>query len=182
MKKTIIYAIVAVIVIIIIIAGAAAYLSMNNGSGGTTPSPTPTTATVVGQKTLQFNVDQNTTGYGVVTYAYSFTNLTWNGNTANATGAVVRIDIPSTAGNYSYIIDAATYKAWNSTDSGAHWNVDDFATQWTSQSAIFQTYLDKLATWNGVASSIAYPTSTGTDTIYSICPGPSLPDSWFAAS
>jgi hypothetical protein len=181
MNKKTIYIIVAVLVIIIIVAGVAAFLLYGGGGGGTTPTPTPV-PTVVGTKTLQFNVDENTTGYGVVTYAYAFANLTWNGNTPNATSAVVRIDIPSTAGNYSYIIDAVTYKAWNSTNSGTTWTVDDFPSVWTSQSAIFETYLTKLVSWNGVDSSITYTTSTGTNTIYSISPNPTLPDSMFTAS
>ena len=177
-KKTI-YIIVAVLVVVIIVAGAGIWLMYNGGGGGTSPTPVPT---VVGAKTLQFNVDENTTGYGVVTYAYAFANLTWDGNTANATGTVVRIDIPSSAGNYSYIINAATYQAWNSTDSGATWTVDDFPSVWTSQSAIFETYLTHLASWNGVDSSITYTTSTSTITIYSIRPNPTLPDSMFTAS
>jgi hypothetical protein len=183
MKKSTTYIVVAVVIVIIIIAAAAAYVYMNPSGGGATPTPTATaTPTVVGQSTLQFNVDENTTGYGLVTYMYSFANLTWDGNTPNATLAQIRIDIPSTPENYSYIINAATYQAWSSTDSGATWTVDDFPSVWTSQSAIFDIYLTHLASWNGVDSSITYTTSTSTITIYSICPGPTLPDSLFTAS
>jgi hypothetical protein len=186
MKKSTTYIVVAVVIVIIIIAAAAAYVYMNPSEGGATPTPTATaTPTVVGQSTLQFNVNETSTNGAEVTYEYSFANLTWDGNTVNAANTVVRLDLPGgSAGNYSYILNAAEEKSWLSLDNGATWTVDDFQTDWTTWSPFFSDYISQLATnWNGSDLTYTYTASSGaTNLIYDICPGPTLPDSLFTAS
>ncbi len=109
MKKSTTYIVVAVVIVIIIIAAAAAYVYMNPSEGGATPTPTATaTPTVVGQSTLQFNVNETYKRSRSNHMNTHIANLTWDGNTVNAANTVVRLDLPGgSAGNYSYILNAA---------------------------------------------------------------------------
>jgi hypothetical protein len=144
------YIIVAVLVIIIVVAGAAAYYLMNNnGNGGTNATPTPTPVpTVVGASTLQFSVADSS---GVI-YNYAIKGIAWNASAPNTANAAIRIDIPGgSAGNYTYIINAATMSASSTLDNGVTWTADTFATDWTQWSPMFNGYLTDLVGYDGHA-------------------------------
>jgi hypothetical protein len=183
MNKKTIYIIVAVLVVVIVVAGAGIWL-MYGGGGGTSPTPTPTPVpTVVGATTLQFNVNETTSGQ-LVTFQYAFDNLTWDGTNINMTNAVVRLDIPGgSLGNYSYIFNVAELKSWSSTDNGVTWTQDDFASDWAGWSPLFSDYLTHLVNWNGSDLTYSYTATSGsTEVIYDIRPNPTLPASLFATS
>jgi hypothetical protein len=182
MNKKTIYIIVAVLVVVIIVIGTAIILMNIGGGGGGTPSPTPV-PTVVGATTLQFNVNETTSGQ-LVTYQYAFKDLSWNGTTHNTANAVVRLDIPGgSLGNYSYIFNAAELKSWSSVDNGVTWTQDDFAVDWPQWSPLFNDYVTHLVNWNGIDLTYSYTATSGASlVIYDISPNPTLPASLFATS
>lgn len=178
MNKQTTYIIVAVLVIVIIIAGAAAYLLMNNGgNGGTTATPTPTPAplSVVGATSLQFTVDETTSGGSPVTYNYATRNF-------NSSTAEIRVDIPAgEAGNFSYIVKLADSTSFISMDNGATWAASDFATD-AAYATLLNDYVTALYSWNGHDATYTYTAGQITNVISAIHVDPVLPDSLFATS
>jgi hypothetical protein len=180
MKKTSMYAIVAVIVIVIIIAGAAAFLLMgNNGGSNATPTPTPapTAAPSVANATsLQFTVDETTSGSAAVTYNYAVKNF-------NASNELIRVDIPGgSTGNYTYIIDLGAQTSKLSADNGATWTASDFATDAGTFGGNLNNYVTELANWNGHDATFTYTSGSVTNVISAIHVDPDLPASMFATS
>jgi uncharacterized protein YxeA len=175
MNKKTIYIIVAVLVIIII-AAAAAYMYTTPGGGGeATPTPTATPLTVVGATSLQFTVDETTSGGSPVTYDYAVRNF-------NASNEELRVDIPGgSAGNYSYIIKLVDSTSFLSIDNGVTWTASDFATD-----AAFATFLNDYVTalynWNGHDATYTYTSGDITNVISALHINPTLPDSMFATS
>lgn len=175
MNKNTMYIIVAVLIVIIIVGAAAAYVLMNPGNGGTpTPTATPTAPTVVGATTLQFVVTEDTNGQ-VVNYEFSAKNV-------NTTTVVIRANIPSDAGNYTYIINAGTEQSFISMDEGATWTASDFAADWTYVGTIFEGTVTQLVNWNGHDATYTYTTAASTNTVSHIVVNPTLADSLFATS
>jgi hypothetical protein len=178
MKKTTMYALVAIIVIVIIIAGAAAYILMGNNGGSTnaTPTPAPTAApTVVGASSLQFTVDETTSGGSPVTYNYAVKNF-------NASDEMLRVDIPAgSAGNYSYIIKLADSTSFLSIDNGVTWTASDFATDAAFATSL-NDYVTALIDWNGHDATYTYTAGDITNVISALHVNPDLPDSMFATS
>ena len=172
------YIIVAVLVIVIIVAGAAAYILMGNGGGGTsaTPTPAPTTApTVVGASSLQFIVQETTSGGSPVTYNFAVKNF-------NASNEMIRIDIPGgSAGNYSYIIKLADSTSFLSIDNGATWTASSFGTD-ASFATSLNNYVTELANWNGHDATFTYTAGQITNVISALHVNPDLSDSLFATS
>jgi hypothetical protein len=179
MNKKTMYLIVAVLVIVIIVAGAAAYILMNNGNGGTnaTPTPAPTTApTVVGASSLQFTVQETTSGTSPVTYDYAVKNF-------NASNQMLRVDIPGgAAGNYSYIIKLADSTSYLSVDNGVTWTSSDFATDATNFGTLLNNYVIELANWNGHDATYSYTAGQISNVISALHVNPPLEDSLFATS
>jgi hypothetical protein len=178
MNKKTMYAIVAVIVIVIIIAGAAAYILMGNGGGTTNATPTPaptTTPTVVGASSLQFTVDETTSGGSPVTYNYAVKNF-------NASNEMLRVDIPGgSAGNYSYIIKLADSTSYLSADNGVTWTASDFATDAAFATSL-NDYVTALVSWNGHDATYTYTAGSITNVISALHINPDLSDSMFATS
>jgi hypothetical protein len=179
MNKKNMYLILAVLVIVIIIAGAAAYVLMNNnGDGGTnaTPTPLPTTVpTVVGASSLQFTVQETTSGGSPVTYNYAVKNF-------NASNEMLRVDIPGgSAGNYSYIIKLADSTSFLSIDGGATWTASDFGTD-ASFATSLNNYVTELANWNGHDATYSYTAGQISNVISALHVNPPLEDSLFATS
>ena len=176
MNKKTIYIIVAVLVIIIIIAGAAVYLLGIGGIGGQpTPTPTPTPATVVGATSLQFTVDETTSGGSPVTYNYAVRNF-------NASNEELRVDIPGgSAGNYSYIIKLSDSTSFLSLDNGVTWTASTFATD-ANFATLLNDYVTNLYNWNGQDATYTYTSGSITNAISAIHVNPTLADSLFATS
>ena len=176
MNKKTIYIIVAVLVIIIIIAGAAVYLLGIGGIGGQpTPTPTPTPATVVGATSLQFTVDETTSGGSPVTYNYAVRNF-------NASNEELRVDIPGgSAGNYSYIIKLSDSTSFLSLDNGVTWTASTFATD-ANFATLLNDYVINLYNWNGQDATYTYTSGSITNAISAIHVNPTLADSLFATS
>ena len=175
-KKTI-YIIVAVLVVVIVIAGAAAYLLTNNGgNGGTTPTPTPSPTpapTVVNATTLQFSVNETTSG---VPLKYNFA-----AKNVNTTTEVMRMDILDSAGNYSYIINLGTSTSFLKINDGA-WAASDFNTDSAAYIVAFSDYQTALINWNGQDATYSYTTASSSIVISAIHVNPTLEDSLFATS
>jgi hypothetical protein len=176
MNKNTMYIIVAVLVVVIIIAGASAYiLSTNNGgTNNATPTPTPApTVNIASATTLQFTV--NDTSQGTTTpYQFAGTNI----GTSNLT---IRVDLPSCnpgGPTYSYILNAGTQSAWNTT-SNAAWTKDNFNTAWPLWGNMWSGYVSKLDAWNSTAT-YSYTASNGDAIIiFDIHINPALPSSTF---
>jgi hypothetical protein len=176
MKKSLVYIIVAVVIIIIIIAGVAAFLLMNNNGGTTNPTTTPTPTpppSVASATSLKFNVQENPGTANALNYTYSVNNF-------NMSNEILRVDIP--ASSYSLVINLADSSARSSTNGGATWTTDDFATD-----ATFATLLNDYATtleasWTGQAT-VSYNDSVGnTGTLSDIQVNPTIPASTFTTS
>jgi hypothetical protein len=173
------YIIVAVLVVVIIVAGAAAYIlsTNNNGTNNATPTPTPApTVSIASATSLQFTV--NDTSQGTTTpYQFAGTNI----GTANLT---IRIDLPSCnpgGANYTYVLNAGTQSAWNTTNNGA-WIKDNFNNTWPLWGDMWSGYVAKLDTWNSTAT-YSYTASSGDSiTIFDIHVNPTLPSSTFQTS
>jgi hypothetical protein len=178
MNKQTTYIIVAVVAIVIIIAGAAAYVLMNNGgSSGTnaTPTPTPAPLSVAGATSLQFTVEETTSGGSPVTYNYATRNF-------NSTTEEIRVDIPGgSAGNYSFIVKLADSTSFMSLDNGVTWTASSFATDAAYATAL-NDYVTALYNWNGHDATYTYTSGTKTNVISAIHVNPSLPNSLFATS
>ena len=175
MNKKTIYIIVAVLVVVIVVAGAAILLMNNSGGGGTTPTPTPAPVSVVGATSLQFTVNETTSGGAPVTYNYATKNF-------NASNEMLRVDIPGgAAGNYSYIIKLADSTSFLSTDNGATWTASSFATD-ANFATLLNDYVTKLQNWNGHDATYTYTSGAITNVISAIHVNPSLADSLFATS
>jgi hypothetical protein len=177
MNKKTIYIIVAVLVVIIIIAGAAVYILGIGGIGGQptpTPTPTPTPVTVVGATSLQFTVDETTSG-AFVTYNYAVRNF-------NASNEEIRVDIPGgSAGNYSYIIKLSDSTSFLSLDNGVTWTASTFATD-ENYATLLNDYVTNLYSWNGQDATYTYASGSITNVISAIQVNPTLADSLFATS
>jgi uncharacterized protein YpmB len=179
MNKKTMYLIVAALVIVIIIAGAAAYVLMNNGGGGTTnptttPSPTPAPS-VLSATSLQFTVQETTSGGSPVTYNYAVKNF-------NASNEMLRVDIPGGSdGNYSYIIKLADSTSFFSMDNGATWTASDFLSD-VSFATFLNDYVTELANWNGHDATFSYSVGEISNVISAIHVDPPLEDSLFATS
>ncbi len=172
MNKKTIYIVVAVIVVVLIVGVAGVMLLNNNGNNGTNPTPTPTpapSATVVGASTVQFSVNETTNG-AIVTYNFACKNF-------NTSTEVIRVDIPSSTGNYSYIINAGEQKSWSNT--AGTWVKD--STFDSSFATAFTNYTHKLAT-AGNTNDLTYTTDTGSITIYCVTVNQSIAASVFATS
>ena len=178
MKKSAIYAIVAVVVIIIIVAAAATYVYMAPGgtSPTATPSPEPTALTVVDASTLQFSVAEDTNG-AIVNYNFAAKSV-------NTTTEVLRMDILSDTANYSYIISRADSTSFFSQDNGLTWTASDFAADSTYIVA-FDNYQTALVSWDGLSATYTY-TTTDTEppagrviTISAIHVNPTLDDATY---
>jgi hypothetical protein len=171
LKKNMMYIIVAVLVVVIIIAGAAAYVLSTNGNSGTNASPTPTpapAATVVGANTLQFSVNETTNG-ATVNYLFACKNF-------NTSTELIRIDIPSGSGNYSYIIKAGEQKSY--TNQTGTWTQDSTFDP-SSFATAFTNHVDKLAA-QGNTNDLTYTSGSSTFKIYCVAVNPTLADSFFA--
>jgi hypothetical protein len=169
MNKKTIYAIVAVIVVVLVV-GIAGYIllygNLGNG-GGTTPTPTPTPDTIVGASTVQFSVNETTNGATVI---YNFACKNYNTSTE-----LIRVDIPSDTGNYSYILNAGEQKSWSNVDG-----------TWTQDSAFdpgsfamaFTNYANKLAD-QGNINDLTYTADGNTYIIYCVAVNLPIADSTF---
>jgi|WetSurMetagenome_2_1015567.scaffolds.fasta_scaffold108493_3 hypothetical protein len=167
MKKSLMYAIVAVVIIIIVIAGVAAwyYTGGMGGGGAATPTPSTTPVSVADATSLSFN----STVAGV-TYV-------WQGNNIHSNDVVFRVDLP---GGYSYILNAGTQKAWESTDGGATWTAGDFATDWTAWSGQWTDFVSNLVHWNGADATYPVNDATvGDATVSAIVVNPTIPAATF---
>jgi hypothetical protein len=172
LKKNMMYILVAVLVVVIIIAGAAAYLLYGGGGGGTTnPTATPNPTVTVGDaSTLTFSANVTTSGQ-TITY-------TWAGKDIHSM-PVIRVDFMG----YSYLLDSGKEKAWSSTDNGATWTADNFATQWASWSQQWSSNVDELTPghWSGSGDyTFTDLTTGGTITLFNIVINPTIPESTFA--
>jgi len=173
MNKSSTYAIVAVVIIIIVIAGVAAwYYYGNNGNSETTPTPTPAPVGVADATTVSFNAS--------VTSGGTTTVYMWQGKDIHSNNVVFRVDLE---GGYSYILNAGTQTAWESTDSGATWTAGVFADDWLAWGAKWQDYLDNLAHWNGNDATYSIDDATiGSAVVSNIVVNPTIPASTFNES
>ena len=169
MNKKTIYIVVAVLVIVIVVAAAGVYLwSNNNGSTSTTPTPTPApAATVVGANTLQFYVNETTSG-ATVNYEFQCKNF-------NTSTELIRVDIPSTTATYSYILNAGSQKSW-SNQTGT-WTQDS-AFDPSGFATVFTTHVNKLAA-QGNTNDLTHTSGSSTYDIYCVAVNPTLADSLF---
>jgi uncharacterized protein YxeA len=175
MKKSTTYIVVAVVIVIIIIAAAAAYVYMNPSEGGATPTPTATPLSVAGATSLQFTVDETTSGGSPVTYDYAIRNF-------NQSNEEVRLDIPGgESGNYSYIIKVADETSYLSIDNGVTWTASDFSTD-SGFVILSNDYINNLQNWNGHDETYTYTQGDITNVISAIHVNPPLPDSMFTTS
>lgn len=169
MNKKTLYVIVAVLVVVIVVAGAVTLLLNNNAN-----SPKQNTAVNIADATvLQFTV--NDTSQGTTTpYQFAGTNI----GTANM---IIRVDLPSCnpgGPTYSYILNAGTQSAWNTT-SNAAWTTDNFNNAWPLWGNMWSGYVSKLDAWNSTAT-YSYTASNGDSiTIFDIHVNPTLPSSTF---
>jgi hypothetical protein len=177
MDKKTMYIIVAVLVVIIVVAAAAAVLLMGTGGGGNnnaTTTPTPAPISVVGATSLQFTVDETTSGGAPVTYNYATTHF-------NSTDEQIRIDIPGgSVGNYSYIVKLSDSTSFIKVNDGA-WTASNFA-QDAAYATSLNDYVTALYNWNGHDASYTYTSGSKTNVISAIHVNPSLADSLFATS
>ena len=169
-----IYVVVAVLVIVIV--GAGAYIYTYYGNGGTTdPTPTPTPVSVAGATSLQFTVDETTSGGSPVTYNYATRNF-------NATNEELRLDIPGgEAGNYTYIVKIGDSTSYFSADNGVTWTASDFSLD-SDFVVLLNDYVIKLGNWNGQDATYTYTSGDITNVISAIQVNPTLEDSFFATS
>jgi hypothetical protein len=163
MKKSVMYAIIAVVIVIIVVAGVAAWYFTSGTGGGGAPSPSATPVSVASATSLSFN----STVAGV-TYKWQGTNITGN--------VVFRVDLP---GGYSYILNAGTQQAWESTDGGATWTAGTFLTDWASWSGQWQDFVNNLKnTWDGDNATLTINDATvGNAVVSDISVNPAIPAS-----
>ena len=174
MKKSAIYAIVAVIVIIIVIA--AVILLVPGILPGPSPSPTPTPSVAPG--TLVANATSLTYSANVTTNGAT-TEYKWAGKNMHSTNETLRVDFAT----YAYILDASVQKSWISTDSGATWTAGVFADDWTSWGPQWSANVDNLAHWTEGDTYTYTETATGaTVVLFNIVVNPTIPDSTFTAT
>ena len=175
MKKSAIYAIVAVIVIIIIVV-AAVILFVPGIIPGPTPSPTPTASTSPGAEvanatTLTYSANVTTNGETI--------EYKWAGKNIHDANETLRVDFA----NYAYILDASVQKSWMSTDSGATWTEDVFADDWTSWSPQWSANVDNLAHWTeGDTYTYTETATEATVLMFNIVVNPTIPDATFTAT
>jgi hypothetical protein len=170
MNKKTIYAIVAVIVVVLVVGVTGVLLlNNNNGNNETTPTPTPTPDTVVDASTVQFSVNETTNG-ATVTYLFACKNF-------NSSTELIRVDIPSDAGNYSYILNAGEQKSWSNV--AGTW-AQDSTFDPSSFAMAFTNYANKLAD-QGNINDLTY-TDGSTYTIYCVAVNQSILDSTFEAT
>lgn len=167
------YIIVAVLVVVIVAAGAGAVLLNNNTNS---PNKQNTAVNIADATSLQFTV--NDTSQGTITpYQFAGANI----GTANMT---IRVDLPSCnpgGANYTYVLNAGTQSAWNTTSNGA-WMTDNFNTAWPLWGNMWSGYVSKLDCWNSTAT-YSYTASSGDSiTIFDIHINPTLPSSTFQTS
>jgi hypothetical protein len=172
MNKKTIYIIVAVLLVVIIAASAVTLLLNNNPN-----SPKQTTAVNIADATiLQFTVNDTSQG---TTTPYQFAGI--NIGTANLT---IRVDLPSCnpgGANYTYVLNAGTKSAWNTTSAGA-WMTDNFNNAWPLWGNMWSGYVSKLDAWNSTAT-YSYTASSGDSiTIIDIHVNPTIPNSNFQTS
>jgi hypothetical protein len=166
------YVIVAVLVVVIVVAGAVTFLLSNN-----TNNPKQNMVVNIADATsLQFTV--NDTSQGTTTpYQFAGTNI----GTSNLT---IRVDLPSCnpgGANYTYVLNAGTQSAWNTTSGGA-WIKDNFNNAWPLWGNMWSGYVSKLDAWNSTAT-YSYTASSGDSiTIFDIHVNPALPSSTFQTS
>jgi hypothetical protein len=167
MNKKTMYIIVAVLVVVIIVAGAVAYVLSTNNGGTTNPTPTPTAApTVVGANTLQFYVNETTSG-AIVTYEFQCKNF-------NTSTELIRVDIPG-ATTYSYIIKAGEQKSL-SNQTGT-W-VQDSTFDPAGFATLFTNHVANLAS-QGNSNDLTYTSGSSTYKIFCVAVNPTLADSLF---
>ncbi len=171
MNKKTIYIVVAVLVVVIIV-GVAGVMLLSKPGGSTNPSATPTPTasptTIVGANTVQFSVNDTTTG---VTYMFACKAF-------NTTTEIVRVDIPGATGNYSYILNVGEMKSWSNTAGtwaqDASFDPSGFATAFTD-------YVDRLAA-SGSTNDLSFTKDGASYTVYCVAVNPTLADSLFATS
>ena len=168
--KSTTYVIVAIVVVVIVVGGIAAwYYYGNPGENSATPTPTPAPVGVADATTISFNAS--------VTSAGTTTMYMWQGRDIHLANVTFRVDLE---GGYSYILNAGTQSAWESTDSGATWTAGVFADDWLAWGATWQDYLDKLANWNGMDATYSIDDATiGTALVSNILIDPVIPTSTF---
>ncbi len=182
MKKSTIYAIVAVLVVVIIIAGVAAYYygKGGNGGSGTTPTPSPvpsaTPVSIASATSLQFSADATSGG--------TTTTLNFAGENIGTSNLLIRIDLP--AYNQSYVLNYGHQASWTSTDGGKTWTLDSsFTNDNNIWGARWVGEVSALGNWTGTGD-YTYSSTTGgvtsTVKIYNIQVNPSLPASLFTTS
>ncbi len=167
-KQTMII-IAAVLAFIIIPASAIAIVFLNNNNSNKQPTP----VNIADATRLQFTVNDTSQG---TTTPYQFAGI--NIGTANLT---IRVDLPSCnpgGPTYSYILNAGTQSAWNTTSNEA-WMKDNFDKAWPLWGNMWSGYVSKLDAWNSTAT-YSYTASTGDSiTIFDIHVNPTLPSSTF---
>ena len=169
MNKKTLYVIVAVLVVVIVVAGAVTLLLNNNANS----QKQNTVVNIADATVLQFTV--NDTSQGTTTpYQFAGTNI----GTANM---IIRVDLPSCnpgGPTYSYILNAGTQSAWNTT-SNAAWTTDNFNNAWPLWGNMWSGYVSKLDVWNSTAT-YSYTASNGDAIIiFDIHINPALPSSTF---
>jgi hypothetical protein len=173
MNKKTIYIIVAVLLVVIIAVSAVA-LTLNNNANNSNKQNT--SVNIADATSLQFTVNDTSQG---TTTPYQFSGI--NIGTANLT---IRVDLPSCnpgGPTYSYVLNAGTQSAWNTT-SNAAWITDNFNTAWPLWGNMWSGYVSKLDAWNSTAT-YSYTASNGDAIkIFDIHVNPALPSSTFQTS
>ncbi|MCW3983016.1 MAG: hypothetical protein NWE96_03370 [Candidatus Bathyarchaeota archaeon] len=180
--------IVAVLVAVIVVAAVAAYWYMSQNpaappADSTTPTQTPgtsasvspsatgtTTTGVSGANSLQFKVRLTENGQVKGTYTYM-------GKSIGTDNFSMRIEYTDADGDYIYIFNGATKKAWTYDKEWVDIS-DYYASQWSIWDNLWKGYTTSLASWAGTGD-YTYTDGTTTVRIYDISINPTLDDSLF---
>jgi hypothetical protein len=168
------YVLVAVLVAVIAVASTGVYLVYYIGNNAANNGGTTQPVSVANATSLQFTVNAT---INRITANHAF----W-GKHIGTSNLTLRVEVyGGELGSWSFIIDTAQQKSWNSTDNGA-WIAGDYTVDWQFWGTNWNNLYANLQNWSGTGDySCTSPTGYSI-VIYNIKVNPQLPDALFQPS